>query len=128
MYTKNDLRDINHERAEIICEAITELKKRVVPGTPYTARELSEMTGRIIPTSNFEGCLRRGYHALIKREDRKALAGFENKYMLFGDWRADCYIHKVGTRLITIKEYDEEGNLISEYKKRRGRPYYTATF
>ena len=128
MYKKNDLRDINNERAEIICDAITELKKHVVPGVPYTARELSEMTGCMIPTSNFKGCLRRGYRILIKREDMKAVAGYKNKYMLFGDWRAECYIHRVGTRLITIKEYDEDGNLIDERKKRRGRPYYTATF
>lgn len=128
MYTKNDLRDINYERARIICDAITELKRRVVPGTPYTARELAAMTEWRIPASNFEDSLRRGYHALKRREDKKAVAGFENKYMLFGDWRAECDIHREGSRLITIKEYDEEGNLISERQKRRGRPYFTATF
>lgn len=125
MYTKNDLRDINNERAEIICDAITELKKNVVPGRPYTARELSEMTGRMIPTSNFEGCLRRGYRII---EKRVMMNPANYSYYLFGDWRAKCVIHREGTRLITIKEYDEDGNLINERKIRRGRPYYTASF
>jgi len=120
MYVKNDLRDINHERADLICDAITELKKNVVPGRPYDAADLSVMTGRIIPASIFKSCLSRGYRACrIQRRD---------SYNLFNDWRAECHIDRKGKNLITIKEYDENGNLIGEYKKRRGRVYYTATF
>ena len=130
MYTKNNLNDINYERARVIDDAITELMKKVVRGTPYTARDLSVMTGGIISTSIFEKCLSRGYHILRRREERRCdmVAKIENKYSLFADWRAKCDIHKEGTKLVTIKEYDEEGNLISEYRKRRGRGYYTATF
>jgi hypothetical protein len=125
MYYKNDLRDINDERAKLICDAITELKHNAVPGLEYTARDLSKMTGGLIPTSLFEKSLSRGYHTLLKREELKQGNG---KYMLFNDWRAECRIHRKGARVITIKEYDEDGNLISEYQKRRGKPYYTASF
>ena len=126
MYTRNNLNDINYERARIIDNAMTTLEKRIVRGTPYTASELSEMTEGIISTSTFEKCLSRGYHILRRRDERVSVAIPENKYRLFG--YSECDIHKEGTRLITIKEYDEEGNLISEYRKRRGRSYYTATF
>lgn len=127
MYYKNDLMDINHERANLICDAITELKKNAVRGTAYTASDLSKMSGGLIPTSLFEKSLARGYHALRKREF-EGVREEANTYSLFNDWRAECHIQKVGVRLITIKEYDEDGNLITEYQRRRGRPYYVAIF
>lgn len=120
MYTRNNLRDINYERARVIDNAITELMKNVVRGTPYTARDLSVMTEGVIPTSIFEDCLSRGFRT-CRRQRRET-------YNLFGDFRAKCDIRKEGVRRITIKEYNENGELISEYQKRRGRPYYTATF
>lgn len=128
MYTRNNLNDINYERARIIDGAMGELMNHVVRGTPYTARDLSAMTGRVISASTFEKCLSRGYRVLQRREYRKAVADFENKYMLFGRWGVECDIHREGSRIITIKEYDEDGNLIDEHKKRRGRPYYVAIF
>ena len=130
MYARNDLIDINEERARLIDDAITELKRNAVRGTAYTARDLCKMTGGIIPTSLFEKSLARGYRALRKREEQKAMgySGVKHTYYLFNDWRAECHIQKEGARLITIKEYDEDGNLISEYRKRRGRPYYVAIF
>ena len=128
MYVKNDLRDINRERREVIDEAMGELMRKVVPGTPYTAFDLSVMTGRIIPVSIFEESLARGYRALAKREEKRSVAEVDNTYLLFGYWRAGCHITRKGKRLITVKEYDEEGNLISEYVKRRGKSYYVATF
>ena len=128
MYTRNNLNDINHERARVIDSAIGELMNHVVRGTPYTARELSEMTGRVISTSTFENCLSRGYRTLRKRRIERNVPEDKNTYSLFGSWSAECHIRKEGTRLITIKEYDEDKNLINERKVRRGRPYYTATF
>lgn len=125
MYYKNDLIDINSERAKLICDAITELKHNAVRGVAYTASDLRNMTGGLIPTSLFKKSLSRGYRALLKREELKQGNG---KYMLFNDWRAECHIQKVGAKLITIKEYDEDGNLLSEYKRRRGRSYYVAIF
>lgn len=127
MYAKKDLIDINWERARLINDAITELKKHVVCGTSYTAYELCRMTEGIIPTSLFEKSLRRGYRVFRKNE-MEGTAKEGDRYHLFGDWRAGCTIKREGARLITIKEYDEDGNLISSYEKRRGRPYYTATF
>jgi len=127
MYERKDLEDINWERARLIDDAITELKKHIVPGTAYTAYDLCRMTGDAIPAKLFEKSLARGYHVFKKRE-RLGVAKKGNKYHLFGDWRASCTIQREGVKLITIKEYDEDGNLISEYKKKRGRPYYTATF
>ena len=127
MYARNDLIDINMERARLIGDAITELKHNAARGVAYTARDLSKMTGGIIPTSLFEKSLARGYRALRKREF-EGVREEENTYSLFNDWRAECHIQKEGARLITIKEYDEDGNLISEYQRRRGRPYYVAIF
>ena len=99
----------------------------MVSGTAYNAHELCKMTRGIIPTSLFEKSLSRGYRTLRKNE-MEGTAKKGDKYHLFGDWRAACTIQRVGARLITIKEYDEDGNLITEYQKRRGRPYYIATF
>lgn len=127
MYYKNDLIDINHERAKLICEAITELRHNAGRGIPYTAADLSKMTGGLIPTSLFEKSLARGYRTLKKRECM-GVPEKDNTYSLFNDWGADCRIQRVGAKLITIKEYDEDGNLISEYQRRRGRPYFVAIF
>ena len=126
MYTKNDLRDINYERARLIDEAITGIYKHIEPGVAYTAYDLSRLTDGLIPTSIFEKCLSRGYHTVKKRKIMRP--DNDGKYSLFGDFRAKCLIRKEGVRLVTIKEYDEDGNLVSEYRRRRGRPYFTATF
>ena len=126
MYTRNDLDDINYERARLIDEAITSICKHITPGASYTAYDLSRFTDGLIPVSIFEKCLSRGYHTTEKRKMMRP--DNDGKYCLFGDWRAKGVIRKEGVRLITIKEYDEDGKCFAEYKKRRGRVYYTVTF
>lgn len=132
MYNKEyDLSDLNSMRASLIYDAISQLAMKAEKGVAYNARQLAAMTGGRISSRTFEACLARGFHAIEKRkkEGRKASYYKDNgKYWLFGCWNAECSIRREGAKVITIKEYDEQGNLVSEYQKRRGRPYYTATF
>lgn len=126
MCTTNNLKDINAERAEIIDKAMKVLHARVERGVEYTPLELWNLTDRIISPEIFERCLSRGWLAV---EKRKKKGGAYGNYSLFSDWRGECIIKRRGPRVITVKEYDEDGNLIREYKKRKGRAStYTATF
>ena len=131
MYNKDyDLSELNAMRAGLIYDAISCLIHNVEKGVPYTAKQLAAMTGDRISTRTFEACLARGFHAVEKRkrEEKKIPYRDNGKYLLFGIWNAECSIRREGVKVITIKEYDEQENLVNEYQKRRGRPYYTATF
>ena len=132
MYNKDyDLSELNAMRAGLIYDALTRLINGVEKGVAYTPRQLSALTGGRISSTTFEKCLARGYHAVEKKKKdgpRTPYCKDNSKYWLFGYWNAECSIRREGVRVITIKEYDEQGNLVSEYKRRRGRPYYTATF
>ena len=132
MYNKDyDLTELNSMRASLIDEALTRLVNSVEKGVSYTARQLSALTGGRISSRTFEACLARGYHAIEKRKEEEKKTPYykdNSKYWLFGYWSAECSIHRKGVKVITIKEYDEQGNLVNEYQKRRGRPYYTVTF
>lgn len=133
MYNKDyDLSDLNSMRATLINDAISCIAMEAEKGVPYTARQLAAMTRGRISSRTFEKCLARGYHTVEKRraEGKKPFYYGKdvNKYWLFGCWNAECYIRREGVKVITIKEYDEQGNLISEYQRRKGRPYYTVTF
>lgn len=126
MCTKNNLKDINYERAEVIDNALKILHARVERGVEYTPVELWNLTDRIISPEIFEGCLSRGWRAIEKRKGR---GGAFEYYSLFNDWRGECTIKRRGPKVITVKEYDEDGNLIREYKRRKkGASTYTATF
>lgn len=133
MYNRDyDLSDINSMRLELIYDALKALTNNVQRGVPYTAKQLSALTGGRIRTSTFEACLARGYHAIEKRknEGREKTPYYKDKekYWLFGCWNAECSIRREGVEVITVKEFNEQGELIREYQRRRGRPYYTATF
>lgn len=129
MYNKDyDLSDINAMRANLIDEALTLLGNNVEKGVPYTPSQLSRLTGGRISARTFESCLIRGYRAIEKRKEKEERYRDYSKYCLFGYWSVMCSIRKEGVKVITIKEYDEQGNLVNEYQRRRGRPYYTAIF
>lgn len=126
MYTKNNLTDINYERACIIDKAMEILHQRVSRGIEYTPLELWEMTDRIISPEIFARCLERGWRAV---EKRKSKGGAYKEYSLFNTCEGECIIKRYGPKVITVKEYDEDGNLIREYRRRRkGGSTYTATF
>lgn len=126
MNTNYNLKDINSERAEIINKALKILHQRVQRGEEYTPLELWNMTDRIISPEIFAQCLSRGWRAV---EKRKRKGGDYENYSLFNDWRGECTIKRYGPKVITVKEYDEDGNLIREYKRRKkGASAYTATF
>lgn len=133
MYTKDyDLTEINAMRLELISDALRHLTTNALKGVPYTSRQLSALTGGRISEFTFEACLARGYHAIEKRkEEGRGKTPYykdKEKYWLFGCWNAECSIHREGVEVITVKEFNEQGGLIREYQKRRGRPYYTAIF
>lgn len=131
MYEEYNLTRINAMRAEVICDAISALVRNAEKNKPYSARQLAGLTGNRISARTFEACLARGYHAVEKKKKEGSRTPYckdNGKYWLFGYWNAECSIRREGVRVITIKEYDEQGNLVTEYQKRRGRPYYTATF
>lgn len=132
MYNKDyDLSDLNSMRASLIYDAISCLAKEAEKGVAYTPRQLAAMTKGRISSRTFEACLARGFHAVEKRKKEGSKTSYykdSGKYWLFGCWNAECSIRREGMKVITIKEYDEQGNLVNEYQRRRGRPYYTATF
>ncbi len=131
MYNKDyDLSKLNSMRASLIYDALTRLINGVERGVAYTPRQLSALTGGRISSTTFKKCLARGFHAVEKRkkEEKKNPYRDNDKYWLFGCWNAGCSIRREGVKVITVKEYDEQGNLVSEYQKRRGRPYYVAIF
>lgn len=131
MYNNDyDLSNLNSMRANLIYDAISRVINNAEKGVPYTAKQLAAMTGGRISRRTFEACLSRGFYAVEKRKRKEKKIPYRDntKYLLFGMWNAECSIHREGVRVITIKEYDEQGNLVSEYQRRRGRPYFTATF
>ena len=118
-------------RADIINDALSSLVRNAEKNKPYNARQLAGLTGNRISARTFEACLARGYHAIEKKKKEGTKTPYykdNGKYWLFGCWNAECSIQREGVRVITVKEYDEQGNLVKEYKRRRGRPYFTATF
>ena len=129
MNTTNNLThltDINWERARIIDKAMEILHERVKRGVEYTPLELWKLTDKIISPEIFDRCLSRGWLAVEKRKNR---GGDYEHYSLFNCWRGECIIKRYGPKVITVKEYDEDGNLIREYKRRKkGASAYTATF
>lgn len=126
MDTAKNLTDINWERTEIIEKALKILHQRVERGVEYTPLELWRLTDKIISPTTFDQCLCRGWRAV---EKRKAKGGASECYSLFNSWRGECIIKRYGPKVITVKEYDEDGNLIREYKRRKkGASAYTATF
>lgn len=115
---KTTLAQINEARAEIINSAIDTIKSRMERGVPYTAGQLSIMSDGIISETTFRESLNRGWRTLRNEEKarNRRWFGLTDKYCLFNSL-ALCGRIEERVKTITIKEYDEDGTLMREYKK-----------
>lgn len=106
------LTEINAERMEIITEGINAILRRVEKGKVYTAEELSDMSGGLIPAKNIQASLRHG----LKAAERSTYLRRSGEYFLFGG----CRVKPVKAyRTLTYKVYDEDGELIDEFTKEK---------
>ena len=115
---KTTLTQINDARNEIIYSAIDAISSRMERGVPYTAGQLSIMSDGIISDTAFRESLSRGWRTLHNEEKvrRRRWVGLQDKYCLFNS-SALCGRIEERAKTITVKEYDEDGTLIREYKK-----------
>lgn len=105
-----NLAEINKERQEIITEGIDAILKRVERGKVYTAEELSDMSGGLIPAKNIQTSLRRG----LKQVERFTYLRRAGEYFLFGG----CRVKPVKAyRTLTYKVYNEDGELIDKFTR-----------
>ena len=124
---KTTLTEINEARAAIINSAIDTICSHKERGVPYTAGQLSIMSDGIISEAAFRESLNRGWRTLRNEEKvkRRRWFGLEDKYCLFNS-SALCGRIEERPQTITVKEYDENGTLIREYKK--DKYYLVITF
>lgn len=115
---KTTLAEINEARAAIINSAIDTISSRIERGVPYTAGQLSIMSNGIISDTTFRESLNRGWRALHNEEmaRRRSWHGLSEKYCLFNSCEL-CGRIEERVKTITVKEIDEDGTLIREYKK-----------
>ena len=115
---KTTLKEINEARAAIINSAIDTICSRKERGVPYTAGQLSIMSDGIISEAAFRESLSRGWRTLHNDEKvrKRRWRGLEKQYYLFNSC-ALCGRIEEHVKTVTIKEYDEDGTLIREYKK-----------
>ena len=124
---KTTLTQINEVRNEIINSAIDTICSHRERGVAYTAGQLSIMSDGIISETTFRESLNRGWRTLRDGEKvrKRRWFGLEDKYCLFNS-TALCGRIEERAKTITVKEYDEDGTLIREYKK--DKYYLVITF
>lgn len=107
------LQEINSERNTIINEAVKTLyhNPRLERGTYYTAKELSDLTGGIIPAENFEAVMNAGYREVADHAYKRWCGGMYHLYD-----RIECLLVE-DERKFTYKVYDEDGKLVDEFTK-----------
>ena len=115
---KTTLAQINEARAAIINSAIDTICSHKESGVAYTAGQLSIMSNGIISEAAFRESLNRGWRTLRNEEKarKRSWFGLKDKYCLFNS-SALCGRIEERSRTVTIKEFDEDGTLIREYKK-----------
>lgn len=107
------LKEINSERNNIIDEAVRTLynNPRFERGIPYTPKQLSDLTGGIIPAENFENTMNAGFRE-IREHGYKRWNGLV--YYLYGS--IGCKLIE-GERELTYKIYDKDRNLVDEFTR-----------
>lgn len=104
------LTEINAERNEIISEGINNIRSKRQYGVVYSAQELSVMSGGLIPAANLQASFNRA------RLNRYHRGWGSTSYLLYGRLRVD-FVEEYTT--LTYKVYDENGELIRTYTKRK---------
>ena len=109
------LKEINSERNNIIDEAVRTLynNPRLERGVPYTAEELSDLTGGIIPAENFQNAMNAGFCEVRERGYKRYCGSI---YHLYGG--ITCRFVEADRKL-TYKVYDERGKLIDEFVRHK---------
>lgn len=109
------LKEINAERNTIIDEAVKTFytNPRLERGTVYTAEELSDLTGGIIPAENFQNAMNAGFGDICERGYKRYCGQINH---LYGS--ISCKLIE-DERKLTYKVYDERGNLIDEFTKHK---------
>lgn len=109
------LQEINSERNAIINEAVKTLyhNPRLERGIPYTAEELSDLTGGIIAAENFQSAMNAGFWEVRERGYKRYCGTI---YHLYGS--ISCRLIE-DERKLTYKVYDERGKLVDEFVRHK---------
>lgn len=110
METNKTLAEINAERKAIIEEGIKNIKSKRQYGVVYSARELSIMSGGLIPAKNLQASFDRA------RLEHYSRGWSGTSYLLYGKLHINFVVEY---RVLTYKIFDENGELIRTYTKKK---------
>ena len=109
METNKTLAEINAERKAIIEEGIKNIRSKRQYGVVYSARELSIMSGGLIPEKNLQASFERGRRDCYSRCR-------STSYLLYGQIWVEFVVEYT---TLTYKIFDENEELVRTYTKKK---------